>query len=165
LARIVVDGVETTYEALAKQHGITVCAARQRYLKSREPPKPRVPRQSAREYRDTIGGEEIIDRITPFEEDDKCWYVTACHPDGITLEEVGTLINCTRERVRQIEATALRKLAALGIRHRDLVLMRESGERMTELREKHSAYDNPALGGVHHLVSPTALPNGRRRAS
>lgn len=38
------------------------------------------------------------------------------HPDGMTLEEIGRLMGVTRERVRQIEAQALRKLmAACGI--------------------------------------------------
>jgi DNA-directed RNA polymerase specialized sigma24 family protein len=33
-------------------------------------------------------------------------------PDGLPLEEIGRLLGCTRERARQIEAVALRKLAA-----------------------------------------------------
>jgi len=36
--------------------------------------------------------------------------VVAEHPDGMTLEEVGDLMGLTRERIRQIELTALRKL-------------------------------------------------------
>lgn len=32
------------------------------------------------------------------------------NPEGMTLEQIGALMNITRERVRQIEATALRKL-------------------------------------------------------
>jgi DNA-directed RNA polymerase specialized sigma24 family protein len=32
-------------------------------------------------------------------------------PDGLPLEEIGRLLGCTRERARQIEAVALRKLA------------------------------------------------------
>lgn len=36
--------------------------------------------------------------------------VVSEHPDGMTLEEVGKVLGVTRERVRQIEADALRKL-------------------------------------------------------
>jgi len=32
------------------------------------------------------------------------------HPDGMRLEEIGSFTNLTRERVRQIEYAALRKL-------------------------------------------------------
>lgn len=35
------------------------------------------------------------------------------HPEGATLEAVGAVWGVTRERVRQIEAKALRKLALL----------------------------------------------------
>ena len=34
----------------------------------------------------------------------------AQHPEGMTLEQIGRLMGVTRERVRQIESTALRKL-------------------------------------------------------
>jgi hypothetical protein len=49
-----------------------------------------------------------IDDFTTYDEDDKCWYVTAVHPDGLTLEQVGALQDVTRERIRQIEAKAVR---------------------------------------------------------
>ena len=35
------------------------------------------------------------------------------HPDGLTLDEVGGLMNLTRERVRQIESKVLSKLAKI----------------------------------------------------
>jgi len=33
------------------------------------------------------------------------------HPNGMTLKEVALVLGCTRERVRQIEVTAMKKLA------------------------------------------------------
>ena len=47
----------------------------------------------------------------PWEEDDWCWYAIACHPHGMTTEEVAALTGCTAERIRQIELEALKKLA------------------------------------------------------
>ncbi len=41
------------------------------------------------------------------------------HDDGLTLEQVGEMFNLTRERIRQIETGALRKLQAGG--HRQLL--------------------------------------------
>lgn len=58
-------------------------------------------------------GDVAIDAYTPWELDDVCWYVVACHPDGLTLAEIGELLGVTRERVRQIETAALEKLRAV----------------------------------------------------
>lgn len=61
----------------------------------------------------------IIDDYTPWELDDKCWYVTEVHPDGLTLEQVGALQDCTRERIRQLIASGVEKIVenavALGL--------------------------------------------------
>ena len=46
------------------------------------------------EWRDHLEVQKIVDE----------------HPDGMTLEEVGRVLGVTRERVRQIEVVALRKL-------------------------------------------------------
>lgn len=55
--------------------------------------------------------EVLIDQRTPYADDDRCWYVVEMHPDGLTLDQVGLLMGVTRERVRQIEERAKRKLA------------------------------------------------------
>lgn len=48
-----------------------------------------------------------------WEEDHHAWYVVACHPDGLTLEEVGAVMGLSDERVRQIQDDAIAKLQAL----------------------------------------------------
>lgn len=51
-----------------------------------------------------------------WEEHVECQKIVAEHPDGMTLEEVGEVLGVTRERVRQIESAALRKLrSGLGL--------------------------------------------------
>lgn len=45
-----------------------------------------------------------------WEDDDWCWYAVSCHPDGLTIEEIGALTGLSAERVRQIEIEALAKL-------------------------------------------------------
>lgn len=45
-----------------------------------------------------------------WEEHKEAMKIVADNPDGMTLEEVGAHLGITRERVRQIEAAALRKL-------------------------------------------------------
>ena len=59
----------------------------------------------------------LINGWTRWEEDDRAWYVVACHPHGLTLEQIGELFGLTRERIRQIEAIALAKLL---VAHPDL---------------------------------------------
>lgn len=51
-----------------------------------------------------------LDPFTPWTEDKGCRYIVACHPDGLTLDQVGQLFGVTGERIRQIEEKALRKL-------------------------------------------------------
>jgi hypothetical protein len=46
-----------------------------------------------------------------WEQDDWCWYAVTCHPNGLSLEQVGALLGCGPELVRKIELEALAKLA------------------------------------------------------
>lgn len=48
--------------------------------------------------------------------------IADANPDGMTLEEVGELFNLTRERIRQIEAKALRTLEQRGINAKNISL-------------------------------------------
>ncbi len=50
---------------------------------------------------------------TPYEEDEACQKFVAAHPGGATLGEIAEYMGVTRERVRQIEFGALRKLEQL----------------------------------------------------
>lgn len=52
----------------------------------------------------------LIDSVTPWERDDRCWYVVACHPGGLNYAQVGELIGTCASRVFQIERRALREL-------------------------------------------------------
>lgn len=65
--------------------------------------------------------------LTPYADDLEAQQLVAQHPDGMTLEEVGAIFGVTRERVRQIEATALRNLrircALVGIEPDDVAAM------------------------------------------
>jgi hypothetical protein len=164
-------GRMVTDEELAAAEGIGLSAARNR--RHRQSLRKNgnvhcVKRLKAREYLKELKAnkpEPLVDASTRYERDDRCWYVTAVHPDGLTLEEVGHLLCVTRERIRQIERKALRKLRALGVRHEDLIRMKHAGAQLAELRERSESRFNPASSGVHYLVPPTAMPNGRRRAS
>jgi len=57
-----------------------------------------------------LHGAAVIDGHTPWIYDDRCWYLVMCHPEGLTLEQIGLAMGISREWVRQIEAAALRKL-------------------------------------------------------
>lgn len=53
-----------------------------------------------------------IDGTTRFDDDLEAQAFVDAHPDGATLEEIGETLGRTRERVRQLETAALRKLLA-----------------------------------------------------
>ena len=49
--------------------------------------------------------------LTPYAEDPKAQALVDDNPDGMMLSEIADYLGLTRERVRQIEAQALQKLA------------------------------------------------------
>lgn len=52
----------------------------------------------------------------PWESDDETRQIVADHPEGMALEDIGDYLGYTKERIRQIEAQALRKLRLAGLR-------------------------------------------------
>lgn len=54
----------------------------------------------------------LVDVDTPYKDDVACQLFVAFFPEGATLDMVGAAIGVTRERARQIEDRALKKLFA-----------------------------------------------------
>ena len=54
------------------------------------------------------------------------------HPGGITLDQIGKLTGVSRERVRQIQNCAMRKLRSARGLGRDMRVMRDAFEAMVE---------------------------------
>jgi hypothetical protein len=86
----------------------TLAALEQKYRAKRKP-RGR-PRAAVTRAPPGQPGSRTWDTL-PWEKDDWCWYAVACHPDGLTLEQVGALMGCMPERIRRIELDALAKLA------------------------------------------------------
>lgn len=53
----------------------------------------------------------FVDGSTPYADDAWCRALVALHPGGMRLEDIAVVMGVTRERVRQIEASATRKIA------------------------------------------------------
>jgi hypothetical protein len=60
----------------------------------------------------------LLDDVTPFEHDVVARLFVRLHPNGAPLEVIAALFDVTRERIRQIEAQALKKLARACARER-----------------------------------------------
>ncbi len=56
----------------------------------------------------------LIDKETRYEDDYVCRVFVSMYPKGQTLAVIGGMLGLSRERVRQIEERALRKLRAAG---------------------------------------------------
>lgn len=73
-----------------------------------------------------------IDDRTPYEEDFKARVFVSMHPNGATLEAVAAMFDVTRERIRQIEASAVSRLAAacgqLGVTLEEALGLQDSAE-------------------------------------
>lgn len=110
--------------------------------------------------------EKLIDNQTPFEEDERCRYVVKHHPDGLTLDEIGQLMDCTRERVRQLESRIIAKLQKRRVTVDDLRAMKECAEALEARRALHPQ-NNVAIDANVYAIQPTAQPTypKRRRAS
>jgi len=99
----------------------------------------------------------------PWEDDPRAKYVVAHHPDGITLDEIGLLLGVTRERVRQIVESALRKLKNQpGSREVVAFLLEQSKER--ESRAKQVVYPECLGFGEAATISAMAL-HGKSKKS
>lgn len=59
-----------------------------------------------------LAGFPAIDGHTPWSDDERCRALVESHPDGMTLHEVGVAFGVSRERIRQIEEIALKRLLA-----------------------------------------------------
>lgn len=60
-------------------------------------------------------GEVLIDRETPYRDDVACQLFVATFRGGATLDSIAEALGVSRERVRQIEGEALKKIRAQGL--------------------------------------------------
>lgn len=63
--------------------------------------------------------EGVVDHWTSWEDDDRCWYVVAHHPEGLSHREIAELMDVSINTVMNIERAALEKLRASGALSRD----------------------------------------------
>ena len=104
-----------------------------------------------------------VDRDTPFEEDEACQQLIREHPNGMRLEQIGEALRCSRERVRQLEAQAIRKLRRAGFNVRELAKMKDDADELERLRKPHP-WSNLTVSGPS-VWACNAAPSARRRSA
>lgn len=57
----------------------------------------------------------LVDSDTPFDEDLRCQYVVAKHPEGLSWHQIGRLMGVSQQRVQQVYRQAAAKLVAVGL--------------------------------------------------
>jgi hypothetical protein len=103
----------------------------------------------------------------PWEEDEIAQSVVAAFPGGMTLEQVGLCFGVNRERVRQIESKALRKLAAMDAEDAAAPLALAEREASDEAEESDAfVFDEDRcqeslMSFIERLASAFLLPRGR----
>ncbi len=70
----------------------------------------------------------LIDNSCRYEDDFTCRVFVSMYPQGQSLAMIGELMGISRERVRQIEARALKKCATYVKQHKITIDLPESGE-------------------------------------
>lgn len=105
------NGETLTLREWAERTGIRAALLRKRIVTDRwdveralTAPRRNYP-MSCKRIRDAV-----VDLDTPYEQDPIAQAIVRRWPDGLPLEAVGALVGWSRERVRQIEESALRKL-------------------------------------------------------
>lgn len=119
-------------------------------------------------------GESVVHPSTEYSEDPAAQMITSM-PEGATLEQIGEAIGCTRERVRQIEVSALKKLrkrvAEFGLTDADLFTSHASTDRHvapappSAPREAVARDDELVRGSVAWSRASSATGRGDARTS
>lgn len=104
------NGESRTHKAWAAHIGLTPNGLRARICAGMTPEEA-VTRPRRRRAKNRPSGASLVEDLDlPWEVSDQSWYIVARHPAGLTLEQVGEVFGLTRERIRQIEEKALKKL-------------------------------------------------------
>lgn len=104
-------GEYLTYSEISKRTGLPVGTVKSRIHHGRPIDVPLNGRASDARAHEMV--ERSVDPELPYEEDETCQRLVEEY-GPMTLEEIGHVIGVTRERVRQIELNAIRKLRAHG---------------------------------------------------